>query len=147
MILHDRSSQMWTTLIREAQHKANLPLEPLVEFYLVSTLDDYVSRPDAFNQSIVLGYLEASEPPDSSYLRMQELGDVCLLMAGLYNDNVRYRGLATGMYDEVGQSAYHHVSQWSYSQSRERARLFCELSSNFTRMRRVLMHTSAVATL
>jgi hypothetical protein len=119
-------------------------------FYVVNLLA-YFSRaehlfehtPDGYTlQPLALLYERALNAgrPDDRHHSLKRLGDVALLISGLFSDSLNRKAVDVDYYIAMGSSAYGYLSDTSRGSPRARAfqGIFAELSAKFQRFVDVL---------
>jgi hypothetical protein len=128
---------LWTDLVREAEAGAATRLDEELESYLVFLLMAHTRDVSLHARTVAIDYLLAKAR--SGALRRQELrdvGDRCLLLAGLYPEQAERRMVDIGYFLEFGSSAYRELSA---ALSAGFADLYRYLAEAFARLARVLM--------
>jgi hypothetical protein len=130
----------WHSLITEAEDTSLIALSEDAESHLVFLLSRFVTHPEIANSVLGLEYLESmhSHLHLRQYL-LQEVGDKCLLMAGLFPSRSRKKLVKISYFVHIGQNAYATIGNLS---SRAGIRgLYTHLSQAFVPMMDVLQTT------
>lgn len=123
------SEAAWRSLISAAQTSTGQRLDPVVADYLVSLLMRTALAGDLQDGRRLLGHLRLpGGRPRPSELR--DIGDRCLLLAGLFLAEAIRRNVRLGQFVRLGKMAYHRASQAMPGGSR----LFRLLCRDFTGM-------------
>ncbi|MDD3518799.1 MAG: hypothetical protein PHQ14_10655 [Chromatiales bacterium] len=135
-ILEPTATAQWQRLVREAAGAATQELDEQLESYLVFVLLRFSQDISAGHRVLALDYMQGllaqgHERAD----RLREVGDHCLLFAGLFPQRARRRRVSVGYYVDLGRSAYARLSDLL---SRTTAELFGELSRAFVPLTDVL---------
>ncbi|MBT4836332.1 MAG: hypothetical protein HON94_03190 [Methylococcales bacterium] len=113
LIIEPTSMAHWHKLVSEAQFKCNQNLNEDTESYLVYLLMRYLKRSDFINNIMSTKYLEGLQAMghvrDS---RLQDVGDQCLLFAGLFPQIAEKRSLNVSFFVDLGRSAYHEIAAY-----------------------------------
>lgn len=128
--------QLWYDLVREGENHARTSLPDPVEQYLVFVLQRHQGDALLGARIAALDFLQAfdgSGPGRADALR--DVGDRCLLIAGLFPRLARRRNVQPAYYAALGQSAYGEVATASRAGYAE---LFSQLADRFDAMLRVL---------
>lgn len=140
--MHDRALrlgtplQLWYELVREGEDRARTPLPDPVEQYLVFVLQRHQGDARLGSRTAALEYLHAFETGGRERAdALRDVGDRCLLIAGLFPRVARRRNVQPGYYAALGQAAYGGVANVSHAGYAE---LFAQLASRFDAMLRVL---------
>ncbi len=126
----------WQALVSEAVFRASYPVSVDIESYLVFTLMHFTRCTGLARRIVGLEYLlanQAVKPVRQEKLR--EVGDTCLLYAGLYPKRAQHRRVEVSYFIDIGQSAYGDLA---IRQDAPIASLFSELSSEFVPMTQIL---------
>ncbi len=111
-ILEETETAQWLNLLRQAESEYGCQLDEAMESYLVFTLMRFMKDQNLASQAIALDYLRSHGLPRS--LRQEQLrniGDQCLLLSGLFAKRAEKRLVRVSYYVNIGQSAYHSLSQ------------------------------------
>lgn len=128
---------LWTDLVREAESDAATRLDEELESYLVFLLMAHTRDVQLHARLFAVDFLLAHAASGS--LRRQELrevGDRCLLLAGLYPEQARQRLVDIGYFLELGRRSYRELSTALRAGF---ADLYDHLAEAFARLARVLM--------
>ena len=135
-ILEAHSTQLWHELVREAESRSGHALDEMVESYLVFTLMRYTRDAGLLGHVLALDFLESMDRPDrQASEELRDVGDRCLIVAGLYPQQATRRRVSVGYFRELGVAAYREAAE------RVRAGLgdlYRELSAAFARLVEVL---------
>lgn len=135
LILHPTSIAQWHALLAEAQKSCAIHLKEDIESYLIFLLMRFIDNP-AIASSIVgldflYGYQELTQLRQQRLLK--EVGDKCLLFAGLFPGRAVKRRVKISYFVKLGQTAYSLVSQYSAQEE-----LFTKLCWQFPTLMDVL---------
>lgn len=137
--LHTTETAQWHALVSEAEAAAGCALKEDTESYLVFMLMRFLRKARLAKDSLALVYLQALQKRGA--LREQalrEVGDQCLLYAGLFPEQAQRRCVPVSYYVDLGRSAY--LLLWS-ERSNE---LFYQLSLAFVEMMDVLLNVREI---
>lgn len=126
----------WHALVQDAQSHTGTQLDIPLESYLVHTLIRYTERPEMVARILALDYLQAQH--NAGQLRQEQLrdvGDQCLLFAGLFPQRARRRRVRVSYYVDLGRSAYHGLSDSRH----DWAEVYAELSEQFVTLMDTLL--------
>lgn len=108
------STALWHQVIIEAEKSCEVALKEDLESYLVFLLMRYTNKPELIKQVIALEFLQGvNQPSGKRFLTLQDVGDKCLLLAGLYPFMAEKRLVKINYFVNLGQSAYVQISQKS----------------------------------
>lgn len=128
--------ELWFDLVREAEQRARTPLDEPVESYLVFLLQRHQHDHVLAGRIMALEWLDGLERVGQERVdALRDVGDRCLLVAGLFPRLALRRRVTPAYYARIGQSAYAAVADAPRSTSAE---LFGQLARAFEAMRRVL---------
>lgn len=131
------TTELWYELVREGEARMQLQLPDAVESYLVFVLQRHQRDAQLAGRTIALECLEGLERHGRDrQQRLRDVGDRCLLIAGLFPRLARRRNVQPEYYAAMGQAAYGEVAVLARS---AHAPLFEQLARGFDAMRRVLI--------
>lgn len=112
LILEASAAATWQRVLQEAAERIRLPLDEECESYLVLTLLHYLGRPELVRSVLALQFLDALTA-DGRYRRdsLRDVGDQCLLYAGLFPEQTRRRRVSTRYFIDLGRTAYREVAE------------------------------------
>ncbi len=131
------ATALWHDLVREAQQRGRAPLDDELESYLVFLLMRHLRDARLGERVFAIDYLSALE--DRGALQREELrdvGDRCLLIAGLYPQQAQRRLVSMRYFLDVGSRAYGDLADAARAAA---AQLYRHLAAAFARMVRVLV--------
>lgn len=112
LLIHSTSSALWQEVIKQAESKCSVNLKQELESYLISLLMRYTSKPEVATETIATTYLQAlSENQKIQRITLQNVGDQCLLFAGLFPRIAEKRQVKISYFVGLGQGAYATISQ------------------------------------
>lgn len=98
---------LWTDLIHEAEHDAAMRLDEELESYLVFVLMGHARDVQLGRNAVALDYLLArAESGARAKQELRDIGDRCLLLAGLYPEQAQRRLVSIQYFLEIGSHAY-----------------------------------------
>ncbi len=101
------ATQLWQALIREAGQRSLTTLDESTESYLVFTLLRHSRDGWLTSRTLALEFLDGLEQAGSlRQERLRDVGDRCLLIAGLFAGQARRRRVSDGYYVDIGRGAY-----------------------------------------
>lgn len=126
---------LWQELIREAGRNGAAALDEDSEAYLVFLLMRHLRDAGLAGHVLALDYLTAlQEPPRREALR--DVGDRCLLIAGLYPHQAQRRLVGLDYFLNLGSQAYAELAAGARAAWAE---LYRSLAAGFARLVRVLV--------
>lgn len=134
---------LWRDLVREGESRCGATLDEDAESYLVFTLMRHDRDAPLAHRVMALELLRAFE--QGGRLREQDLrdvGDRCLLIAGLYPELAARRRVSVDYFISLGQVAYDDLAQRSRLALAE---LYGQLVRLFARLVRVLLEVRRIA--
>lgn len=139
-VLHPTPTAQWHSLVCEAEVASNIYLDEELQSYLVFLLMRYLDKPGMAAKILALDYIDSML---STGLRKEEklrdVGDVCLIHAGLFPDRARRKRVSEQYFIELGCGAYQQLSVVVENQI---ADLYYRLSRSFLPIRDLLQAMS-----
>jgi hypothetical protein len=140
---------LWTDLVHEAEQGAATRLDEELESYLVFLLMGHTRDVQLHCGAVALDYLLARAASGTRHKQeLRDVGDRCLLLAGLYPEQAERRLVSIRYFLDVGSNAYEELAS---ALSAGIAQLYGHLAQAFARLVRVLMevrrHMRAIAPL
>ena len=109
-LMQQSATALWQGLIREGEQRRHLALGEELEAYLVFALMRHLGDRQLTGRTMAEEYLQAHERPLRPD-RLRDVGDRCLLIAGLFPRVARRRRVNTGYYIDLGRGAYASAAQ------------------------------------
>jgi hypothetical protein len=138
LILTDATrTALWHDLVRDAETRACRTLPEDVQSYLVFTLMRLTGDASLGARILALDFLQGCG--HHGHRRTDELrdvGDRCLLLAGLYPEQAERRAVPLSYFCNLGSSAYEAVSEAIRNSAR---RLYEQLARSFRALVRILI--------
>jgi len=132
-VLHTTETAHWHALVNEAEATAHCTLSKETESYLVFTLMRFTQRTTLGLYCLALAYLDGlSKLGMQRYESLREVGDQCLLLAGLFPEYAQRYSVPVSYFVRVGQSAYDELAVQD--------NLFGQLSQAFVNLMDVLQN-------
>lgn len=124
------TAQLWHDLIRDAEQRAGTTLDEAAESYLVFTLLRHSRDAWLTGRTMALEWLDGLTHIGAVRgERLRDVGDRCLLIAGLFAGQTTRRRVSSGYYIDLGRSAYRELSDAERSAL---ATLYGQLAGAFT---------------
>ncbi|MCU0754273.1 MAG: hypothetical protein MUE46_04025 [Xanthomonadales bacterium] len=138
LILTDATrTALWHDLIRDAEHRARRPLAEDVQSYLVFTLMRLTSDAALGARILALDFLQSLGVHGQRRAdELRDVGDRCLLLAGLYPEQAERRAVPLSYFCALGSSAYEALADGIRNSVRE---LYVRLAHSFRALVRVLI--------
>lgn len=106
-ILESSATATWHRAVTEAATRAEHSLDEARESYLVFLLMRYLRRPEMVRAVLAARFLEAlQEPRRRRREQLQEVGDHCLIFAGLFPEQADRRRVRLSYFVDLGRTAY-----------------------------------------
>lgn len=122
-------AELWQALVHEAGERAGCPLDEPRESYLVFVLLRHQRDAHLLARTQALEWLHAQALAGTVRAdALRDVGDRCLLIAGLYPGLAERRRVGTGYFVELGRSAYRDLADAGRSAY---ASLFAQLARGF----------------
>jgi hypothetical protein len=138
-------AELWQALIREGARRRRIELDEHEESYLGFVLIRHQRDAQFAARTLALDWLAAHEERAQARAdALRDVGDRCLLVAGLYPQLAQRRRVSDDYFVELGGGAYAGVADVARAGY---ASLFAQLARAFRRLVDVLRGARAVATL
>ncbi len=136
LILHPTPTAQWHALVSDAKKISSIKLTDNLESYLVFLLMRFVGDTDVAHSVLAIDFLESLEKLGQARLqKLRDVGDKCLLVAGLFPGQARKRRVRISYFVKLGQNAYSSLSK---TRGNELAILFAELCDHFVGLMDIL---------
>ena len=130
----------WYTLVYEAQEVSGHYFNDCVQHYLVMTLNHAMNDSELCHRMLTIGFLEAFSPLTlNKGQQLRSVGDECLILTGLFPDNLIKKGVSLDYVIELGKNAYHSISE-DHCKTHD-PDLYRQLSSSFVGLLDILHYT------
>lgn len=128
---------LWTDLVREAEAAVGARLDDELESYLVFLLIAHTRDVHLHGNAVALDYLQARAQSGTRHKEeLRQIGDRCLLLAGLYPEQAQRRMVTVGYFLALGSRAYDDLSSTLRAGMAE---LYRRLARAFARLARVTL--------
>jgi hypothetical protein len=135
------AAQLWYELVREGEARMHTRLPEDVESYLVFVLHRHQADAQLGARTMALECLHGFECTGTARCDvLRDVGDRCLLIAGLFPALARRRNVGPDYYASLGQAAYGEVAVLARA---GHSALFAQLARGFGAMRQVLAGIAA----
>lgn len=135
-IARGAQAELWQGLVHEAGARLHAPLDESRESYLVFVLLRFQRDDSLLARTLALEWLAAQANIGSARAdALRDVGDRCLLIAGLYPGMADRRRVSADYFIELGRSAYLEVAQASRNAY---AALFEALARSYRQLVRTL---------
>jgi hypothetical protein len=132
ILTHDSTTALWHKVVLEAEQSCSIALQEEIESYLVFLLMRYLDKPEWVKQIVALEFLEGvTLAPLKREFALRDVGDKCLLFAGLFPNIAKTRLVRLSYFVKMGQASYFGVSRKSND-------LYDHLSNQFVSLMDVL---------
>lgn len=111
LIANPGSEAQWRALVGEAEALTGCVLGERLETYLVNLLIRVSTRADLFDGLMALDQLTGQPPLKPRAEHLRDIGDQCLLFAGLFPDLAEQRGVRLSQFVSLGQTAYRQLHE------------------------------------
>lgn len=142
LLIHSTQTAAWHALVNEAESLRKINLEVELESYLVFLLMRFSERPELAASVLGLDFLESAQQIDKKPYLLKEVGDKCLLHAGLFPEHARKRRVTPEYFVKLGKMAY---STLAVALETNDSDLFETICGYFVPMIEVLSATREVA--
>lgn len=132
LLVSDPTVILWQDLVKSGQARCAVNLKEEQESYLIALLMHYLDKPHVVKKIFALTFLESlSLAERQREVGLKQVGDECLLFAGLFPRSTERKLIKVVYYVDLGRSAYAAVSKTSND-------FFSSLSSDFVILMDVL---------
>lgn len=139
LLLHPTEMAQWHALLVKAQQDLTIGLNEDLESYLVFLLMRYSQKPQIAKSVLALDFLNSAQNfTKGNSAPLQDVGDKCLLFAGLFPERAKQRRLTVTYFINLGQSAYGTLSNNYFDTNAE---LFSDLCEEFVLLTNILQAT------
>lgn len=121
------ATALWHDLVCEGEQRRHLVLGETLESYLVFALMRHCGDAALARRTMALDWLQAHESPMTPD-RLRDVGDRCLLIAGLFPQLAVQRRVSNDYYIDLGRGAYASAAMRAPRCERS---LFAELAQAF----------------
>lgn len=101
---------LWQDIVKQAENKCSVNLKKELESYLISLLMRYTDKPEVVKEIIATNFLQALSNHKNQRDVLQNIGDQCLLFAGLFPRVAEKRLVKLSYFVGLGQGAYATIS-------------------------------------
>jgi hypothetical protein len=130
------AAELWQALVHDAGARAGTPLDEMRESYLVFVLLRYQRDDSLLVRTQALEWLTAQACSGTQRAdALRDVGDRCLLIAGLYPGLAERRRVGTDYFIDLGRGAYHEAAEASRNAY---AALFEQLARSYRELVRIL---------
>lgn len=137
LVMEPTSTAHWQQLLQTAQQQLEIELGEASEHYLILLLKNYAYDPELASSVLALDYLENLQKNGLTRCHgLRQVGDRCLLFAGLFPGMARRKHVPISYYVSLGQSAYASIAEANYHGL---AKLYHQLSCGFVNLMDVLL--------
>lgn len=140
----DSATALWQDLVREGEQRCGAQLDENSESWLVFTLMRHLGSTALAEPAMALVYLDALHTAGGARRSqaLQDVGERCLLIAGLYPELAQRRRVSQRYYIELGQGAFRQLADEA---RRAMAELYEGIARQFARLVRVLVELRALS--
>jgi len=138
LIIHPTPTAEWQALVEEAELSAAIKLSSEIESYLVFLLMRFSDQPGIVHSILATDFLESlAQLPKERLEALRDVGDKCLLFAGLFPGRARKRRVRISYFIKLGQLAYGSLSETRHADLKT---LYADLALQFVGLMDIL-HT------
>jgi hypothetical protein len=143
IVTDSTQTALWQSLVRDAQARASRQLGDDLESYLVFTLMRHQNDARLGMRTIALEWLDTLLASGRKReMGLRDVGDGCLLIAGLYPQQAQRRRVSLSYFQDIGSDAYRHLGEHA---SGGLDGLFRSLARAFAELVRVLFEVRRLA--
>lgn len=112
LLFSETSLILWHEVVKSAENRCSIMLNDNVEAYLISLLMRYSNKPEVAQLVFAKEYLEALQRRDKlRNLSLQNVGDQCLLYAGLFPGQAEKKNVKISYFVDIGRTAYAAIAK------------------------------------
>lgn len=102
---------LWRDVVKEAEDRCSINLQEELETYLISLLIRYLDNPEMTQRIFAVAFMEAlKRGAKERQVSLQNVGDECLLFAGLFPKAALPRQVTIKYFVDLGRTAYFSIS-------------------------------------
>ena len=135
LVLEPTITAQWLGLVKEAEALHHQSLAEDLESYLVFLLARFMEKPELVKSVLAMDYLQAFNGVGNQSIKLQDVGDKCLLLAGLFPECAERKRVNISYFVELGRGAYSTVADLSKI---EMAKLYQALYQEFVSLMDIL---------
>lgn len=129
LVIQPTSTAQWYALVNEAQAASKQALDEEMQSYLVFLLMRFSQNPQFLAKALGIEFLQSLlEFGQHRQNRLQDVGDQCLLVSGLFPGQIQKRLVERHYFVAIGRSAYSSVASQALQAT---ASMFVHLSQSF----------------
>lgn len=103
---------LWQDVVKHASNRCDVNLQQELEIYLSILLARYTNKPEVAKKILAQAFLEALQKrAQQREISMQDVGDQCLLFAGLFPRSAEKKHVKISYFVEMGRTAYLSISK------------------------------------
>lgn len=111
IVIKSNALSQWHEVVQEAQHNCAHELNEDCESYLVFLLMRFLGESGLADRVMAEGFLASAAATGTAKQQMlQEVGDTCLMLSGLFPGRAERRNVSVDYYVGLGQVAYDNLS-------------------------------------
>jgi len=141
-VLNEPPAAAFFEFVRSAMGTHGVRASAEAEHYLVNLLAGFLrARPDRFARALGPELIAASRlAPEHRGVRLRDVGDTTLFLAGIFLDHIEAKPAATEYYFSIGRTAYSRLAELGETSGAlaVHAPTFAELSGRFVEFVQVL---------
>ena len=124
----------WNDIINDACDNTGYNLEAPLHHYLIITLDEFSMNLELSTTLLTMSFIKRSDIKSRSDANfMRKLGDECLLLSGLFPDNITRKNLSANYVMGLGKESYNSVANANRKHDYD-IQLFSKLSNHFNKL-------------
>jgi len=136
IVVHPIRVVLWASLICDAAAVLTYHLDEELQSYVVFLLMRFVDNPDISNKILALEYIKGLRCSGGRHHdQLRDVGDICLLYAGLFPDRAQRKRVSKNYFTELGRGAYQVLSDNPVHIQRH---VYQRLSDTFTPIAQIL---------
>lgn len=112
LLTNTNTTLLWREVIKEAEGCCDVELQNELESYLISLLVKFTDKPEIVKQILAMAFMDAQHMREKArQTSLQNVGDQCLILAGLFPRAAERRLVTIRYFVDLGQSSYIAISR------------------------------------
>ncbi|HEY9050019.1 MAG TPA: hypothetical protein VIQ03_00660 [Gammaproteobacteria bacterium] len=138
ILLEPTITSHWKEVIQHAESRCQCTLDEDLESYLIFTLIRFTNNPELANKALAPEFLQSLHMMRHARQQaLRDVGDQCLLVAGLFPQTANKRLVRVSYYVDLGRNAYQQLSEIL---KQAFSSLYMHLSKSFVQLMDVLQN-------
>ena len=136
LILEPTAVAQWQRLVKDAEAEIHLQLAEILESYLTYLLMRFNNKPEMLGSVLAFEFMHSIAAQGVQQKeQLRDVGDKCLLLAGLFPKRAEYKLVKVSYFVDLGQGAYTLLASLSRQTIAE---LYTAVGQGFVKMMDIL---------